>query len=278
MRTLAELRSVAQAGKMTDPSWYRVHRALSIHVTLVALKMGLEANRVSMLMMATTLCAAALLASRAGWLNVLGFALGYAGFLLDKVDGEVARLRGRLSMRGILLDRLHHRLVEPTLLLAVGWHEYQLTGSVIMLVSGFAAMVLGNAIDEHQHLGPVVLHKHLRQGGALPEGPGVPPSAVLARLHRLLRPLKTARTVALSLPLAASAYAAERWLGYPVPGVCLELGALALALFLAFQCAALWVEGVEREAAEVADMMRHACAKARAAAGGFKDGKEEPAL
>src|SRR4029077_9063884 len=129
MRTLAELRSVAQAGKMTDPSWYRVHRALSIHVTLVALKMGLEANRVSMLMMATTLCAAALLASRAGWLNVLGFALGYAGFLVDKVDGEVARLRGRLSLRGILLDRLHHRLVEPTLLLAGGWHEDQLTGA-----------------------------------------------------------------------------------------------------------------------------------------------------
>jgi phosphatidylglycerophosphate synthase len=206
---------------------------------------------------------------------VAGFALGYAGFLLDKVDGEVARLRGRPTLRGILLDRFHHRLVEPALLLGIAWHEYQLTGSVAMLASGFAAMLLGNAIDEQQHLGPVVLHKHLRQGGAAPDAPGLPPSPALARLHDVLRPLKTARTVALSLPIAAVAYVAERLLGLPVPGLCLEAGALALGAFLAFQCAFLWIEGLERETAEAAGVMRHACANARTKAGGSTRIEEE---
>ena len=120
MHTIAELRMVAQAGKQRVPGWYRVHRGLSIHLTRAALGIGLEADHVSLLMMGSTLAAALCLASASGWANAAGFAFGYAGFLLDKVDGEVARLRGQQSVVGILLDRFHHRLVEPLLFLAVG--------------------------------------------------------------------------------------------------------------------------------------------------------------
>src|SRR5436190_8544181 len=100
MHTIAELRSIAQAGKQADPGWYRVHRRLSIHVTRAALALGLEADQVSVLMMGATLAASLCLASASAWLNAAGFVLGYAGFLLDKVDGEVARIRGRSTMRG----------------------------------------------------------------------------------------------------------------------------------------------------------------------------------
>src|SRR5262245_24990176 len=134
MHSLAELRNLAQAGKHTDPRWYRIHRRISIHITRAAVALGLEADQVSLLMMGCTLAAAALLASASGALNVAGFALGYAGFLLDKVDGEVARLRGHSTLRGILLDRFHHRLVEPSLLLAVAVHEHHWTGSLAVLV------------------------------------------------------------------------------------------------------------------------------------------------
>src|SRR5690349_12828099 len=220
MLTLAEIRAIAQDGKHRDPSWYRVHRRLSIHVTRVAMALGLSADQVSLAMMGATLAAALCLASASAGVVVLGFAFGYAGFLLDKVDGEVARLRRRSTMRGILLDRLHHRLVEPTLLLAVAWHEYHLTGSLAVLAAGFAAMLLGSAIDENQHLAAVILLKHLRQGGAPPATSGIeravasPPDA-LTRLHRRLRPLKAARTVALSLPIGAATYALERLFARP---------------------------------------------------------------
>jgi hypothetical protein len=275
MQTLAELRHIAQAGKHTDPGWYRIHRRLSIHITRGAMALGLEADQVSLLMMGATLASALLLASASGWFNAVGFAFGYAGFLLDKVDGEVARLRGRSTMRGILLDRFHHRLVEPTLLLAVAVHEYHWTGSLTVLVAGFAAMLLGGAIDEHQHLAPVVLTKHLRQRGALPgratgSEPPAPPSA-LARLHRRLRPLKAARTMALWLPISAVSYGLEQLVHRPVPGWCLELGALALGAFLIVQCAWYWREGLECETADVANVMRRSVrddATAKAGASG----------
>jgi len=267
MLSLAELRAVAQDGKHSDPGWYRVHRRLSIHVTRAALALGLEADHVSLLMMGATLAASSCLASASAWLNAAGFALGYAGFLLDKVDGEVARLRGRSTMRGILLDRLHHRLVEPTLLLAVASHEHHLTGSLTVLAAGFAAMLLGSAIDENQHLAAVILLKHLRQGGAPPAaiaGAGASPPRALARLHRRLRPLKAARTVALSLPIAAVTYALERLLARPVPSWWLEAGALALGMFLLVQCAWYWHEGLEREAREATNVLRRALAKSPA--------------
>jgi len=267
MRTIAELRLAAQAGKQRDPAWYRVHRGLSIHVTRAALRLGLEADQVSMLMMGTTLVAALCLASVSAWDNAAGFALAYAGFLLDKVDGEVARLSGRPSLRGILLDRLHHRLAEPLLMLAIAWHEYQLTGSLGVIVAGFAAMLLGGAVDENQHLAAVVLHKHVRQRGEMPD-PGqaaLPfrPSA-LARWHRRLRPLKAARTVALSLPIAAVAYGLERAVGRPVPAWCLEAGALSLGAFLVCQCVYYWREGIEREAADAANVMRRSVVETEA--------------
>jgi len=265
--TLAELRAIAQDGKHADPTWYRVHRHLSIHITRVAMALGLTADQVSLGMMGATLAAALCLASPSGWVNVAGFVLGYAGFLLDKVDGEVARLRGRSTMRGILLDRLHHRLIEPALLLAVAWHEFHFTASWLVLVAGFAAAWLGSVIDENQHLAPVILLKHLRQGGEPPAASGLvragasAPDA-LARLHRALRPLKAARTVALSLPIAAVTYALERLVARPVPTWWLELGALALGAFLLVQVAWYWREGLELEAGEAADLLHRSLIKA----------------
>ena len=46
-----ELRRIAQAGKDADPGWYRVHRRVSIHLTRVALALGLAPNQVSIAMM-----------------------------------------------------------------------------------------------------------------------------------------------------------------------------------------------------------------------------------
>jgi len=254
--TLAELRTIAQAGKHADPGWYRVHRRLSIHITRLALRLGLEADHVSALMLAAGTGAALLIAAGSHVANALGFGFGYTAFLLDKVDGEVARSRGTPTMRGILLDRFHHRFVEPGLLFAMAWHEFRLWGSAWVLVAGLAAILFGNAIDELQHLPAYILYKHLRQGGRAPSAAPAPASPGLARARDLARPLKTARTVALSLPLAALAYAAEALGQRPVPSWFLALGAVALAIHVAFQCFDYWVEGLECETRSVAAVMR----------------------
>src|SRR4030095_5767405 len=86
-------REIAQAGKHTDPGWYRVHRRLSIHLTSFALKAGLTANDASCSMIVCGVVGAFLVSKLSPAANALGFFLFYLGFLLDKVDGELARLR-----------------------------------------------------------------------------------------------------------------------------------------------------------------------------------------
>jgi len=255
---LYELRRVAQAGKEKDPAWYRVHRRLSLPLTRAALGLGLSADQASGLMMLAGALAVPLVAARAPAANGAGFALAYAAFLLDKVDGELARARGQQTMRGILLDRFHHRLIEPALFLGVAWHEYQLTGAPAALVSGFCMVLLGNAIEEHQQLPPYILFKHLREVGDAARGPGDRASPRLARLYAAARPLKLFRTLALALPAVAACYAAE-WLTHrTAPSWFLEAGAVCLGAYVLIQCAYLAAEGLEIEMAGVAAVFRRA--------------------
>src|SRR5437867_3056821 len=235
MERVSDLRRVAQAGKDTDPAGYRIHRRISIYLTWWLLRLGVSANQASLLMMIVGAAGAMLLASPRLGLDAVGFSLLYVAFLLDKVDGEIARCRGSESPRGILLDRFHHRLVEPAVFAAAAWREYGLTSSATPLVAGFATMLFANIIEENQQLAPFILHKRLREGGRLPPGPGRARSRALARAAALLRPLKLFRMQIGALPLLAAAYVVEAATGRPAPAWCLLASAAGLGAYLVFQ-------------------------------------------
>lgn len=232
----ATFQSVAHAGKDTDPGWYRMHRRLSIHVTRAAVRTGATADDASYAMIAAGLAGSFLIAFTSPVLNVLGFALLYAGFLLDKVDGELARVLHVESARGVFLDRLYHRLVEPLVFVAVAVHEFQLTGVPGALIAGFVTALAANAIEENQQLAPFILWKRLREGGRMPQGARAPSrSRTLARLCATLRPLKGFRMLIVVLPLFAVAYVAERLWGGAFPAIVLYLAALSLVVYLVVQ-------------------------------------------
>lgn len=264
MRT-EQLRAIAQRGKDQDPGWYRMHRRVSIHLTRVALRLGLRPNPVSLGMMAVGVAGAGLLVPRAPALNLLGFAVLYLAFLLDKVDGELARVRGTESARGIFLDRMHHRLIEPLLFMGVALHEYLLDGTVLPLLAGFATLVLGNGVDENQHLAPYILGKRLNQGGRLP---AVVPrrSPALNRAAAVLRPLKGFRMVIVAIPMFLAWYAVRWWTGLPAPTWGLAAGAVALGVYLPFQCFYYFREQLDMEAHAFAETLRGAAEAERTAA------------
>jgi len=247
---------IAQAGKEVDPAWYRVHRRVSIHLTRGAIALGLAADHASVAMMVAGLVGAALLVPASPLANALGFAVLYLSFLLDKVDGELARLHGSQNARGIFLDRMHHRLVEPCLFLAVALHESLRLGSLVPLVAGFATVVLANAIDENQHLAPYILFKRVREGAVLPSGLVPPRSRGWARAAAWLRPLKGFRMFIVALPLFALAYVLEGALGRPVPTYVLAASACGLAVYLVFQCLYYLREQLDAEAHAIAGVLR----------------------
>lgn len=260
MSLVEELQRVAQAGKDRDPAWYRAHRRLSFPLTRVALRAGVTANQASAAMMVAGAAGAALIAGPGRVAAVAGFALLYAAFLLDKIDGEVARCRGTQSLRGIVLDRLHHRVIEPLVFVAAGLHELARSGSAAGVIAGLAVVVLANVVEEHQQLAPYVLWKHLRDTRRrLPPVPAPRPG--LARLRRLLRPLKGFRMLIVALPSLAVAYAAESHTAAPLVTGYLVLSAAALAAYLAFQCVDLYLEQVDVEARTVLRTLREAAAR-----------------
>jgi phosphatidylglycerophosphate synthase len=112
---------VAQSAKSHRTEWqYRIHRRISIYVTWVLLHTPLTANQASLLSLAVGFGAGGLVLCGDSRLALLGLVGFYAYFLLDKVDGEIARFRDERSLRGICLDYIGHMAIPPLVFLSMG--------------------------------------------------------------------------------------------------------------------------------------------------------------
>jgi phosphatidylglycerophosphate synthase len=253
--TTAELVARAQRGKDRDPAWYRMHRRLSIGITLLLLPTGVRPTHITLAMMGIWLAGAALVAAPVIGFNVVGFELLYLAFLLDKVDGELARLLNASSGRGILLDRIHHRVIEPTLFLAMAWHDYAARGHVGVLIAGFATAMLANAIEEHQHLAPYIFLKRLREDGGLRiERRG--PTPAWRRARAVFRTLKVFRMPLTAMALLFVCELGEYVVGKHLIGPYLMVSAVGLMVYLVFQCVDYYVVRLDEEFVVIATRHR----------------------
>jgi phosphatidylglycerophosphate synthase len=252
------LRRVAQAGKDSDPGWYTVHRKLSIHLSPPLFRAGVTANQVSGAMMLLGLAGAAMLVPESPAWNLAGFGVLYLTFLLDKVDGEIARLSGTSSGRGILLDRFHHRFVEPMVFVAAGFHAFRHFDAPLALAAGFATMVFGNMVEEHQQVTAYIHLKRVREGAVVPEVPVRRASPGMVRARALFRPLKVFRTAITVYPLLLLCYLAQQLTGRPIVTIELVVGAVALAIYALFQCIDYFMARLDEETAAIATLFRRA--------------------
>jgi phosphatidylglycerophosphate synthase len=253
MDDVLEMRRVAQAGKDRDPAWYRIHRRASIYLTWLLMKAGFRPNQVSALMMLVGATGTVLMAAASGIANLVGFVLVYFGFLLDKSDGEIARLRGEQTARGILLDRFHHRVIEPALFAAAAIHAHRTLPATWVLLSGPVIMLLANMIEENQHIAPYIFYKRTREGGLIAARPPHPRLG-LERLARLLKPLKGFRMLIVALPLVYASYLLESFTRFPVTALYLGVSVVALTLYFTFQCIFYYAHQLDAELAEEAAM------------------------
>lgn len=247
MESIRTLRAMCQAGKDHDPGWYAVHRRLSIYLTWLLLRAGATPTAASLGMVIFGLAGAALLAAPGGVANATGFGLLYLAFLLDKVDGEIARYRRVQSTRGILIDRFQHRLVEPLIFVAAAFHAYRATQVWEALILGLTTVVLANVIEEHQQLPAVVLLKYVKDTGCYPVAAGGPSSSRAGALRMLFRVLKGFRLFIVALPGLATAYVVEAVAAVPAITVYLAVSAGALGAYVLFQVIDLWSGGMEME-------------------------------
>lgn len=230
-----ELRAICQAGKESDPGWYSIHRKVSIYLTWALLHTPATPNHATLAMMALAAIGALLLAAPALPVNLAGFGLLYLSFLFDKVDGELARYKGVQSARAILLDRFHHLAIEPAILIAAAYRQYQLTGEVGLLMAAMAAIVLGNIIEEQPHLPAYALFKHMRECRNPIHFSRTERSGWLAAAYPWFRALKMFRMFIIVWLSLLILYVIESFTSLPVLSYYIYIACAALAMYLLFQ-------------------------------------------
>ncbi len=156
----------------------RISRPAALRVTWVIAPWGVTANMATLGAWASALAAAAAMAYGGPWGWACGAVLMQVWYLLDHVDGQLARLHRTSSLDGIQLDYLMHHTVNLLLPLAIGYglamrqenHAWLLCG----LAWGVGLLLLGLQHDA-RYKAFVVRLKRLRgelivRGG----GGGVP--------------------------------------------------------------------------------------------------------
>lgn len=150
---IATLRAICHTGKLSKDRrvWYAGSRGISIYLTWLLLHTRVRPNQVTVVTVILAFLGACLLAAPAAGIALGGAFSLLAHFLLDKVDGDIARFRKTYSLAGVYLDDLGHSIAYGGIFVGLGLHlaRHAPNGNTIMVVLGTAAvgalsMVIGN--------------------------------------------------------------------------------------------------------------------------------------
>jgi phosphatidylglycerophosphate synthase len=146
------LKPEAQSGKVPWISRKVIHPHISIYLTSFLLRLGVNGNQATGLMLICALLGAGFffLGGLRGYLGGAGLML--LSWILDHCDGEVLRFRGESSSLGIYMDRFTHRVSYPLVHLGIGTSLYRQTGQAWLLlfagvVAYFFQVGVANSLD-----------------------------------------------------------------------------------------------------------------------------------
>lgn len=105
-------------------------RRVSIYITAVLYPLGVSANAVSGFSCLVAVAACTLIGVGHGWQVLLGVAGVHLFAVLDSVDGELARLHQRFTIKGLFLEDLCAFTMINGMFLALGGYLVRTTGAV----------------------------------------------------------------------------------------------------------------------------------------------------
>ncbi|MBI3319504.1 MAG: CDP-alcohol phosphatidyltransferase family protein [Candidatus Omnitrophica bacterium] len=199
MNSLAELEHRCQKpGYRMRGNWMarRIARPAALRVTRRVLPLRVNAHFVTVVATLTGLAAAAAFGQgRAGWI-MAGAALLQLWYLLDHVDGQVARYWATASLSGVYLDYLMHYVVHAACPFGLAWGIFSATGEPTWILAGAAwsmGMILQGLANDCRYKAffqrlKKLEGRHIVQGGtgrAAPEARGIESYGFLRRLAHL---------------------------------------------------------------------------------------------
>lgn len=148
IRRLGQKPNYRTQGNLLARYWAR---PCAIYGTWVAVRLGVSAHFITALAAIAWLGEAVCISTgRPGWFAI-GVFLGFLGFWLDHVDGQVARVTNTQSIDGIFIDFWMHTAHSLVRGFGLGWGLYQATGNNLAILGGMSAAfgwtMLGHAND-----------------------------------------------------------------------------------------------------------------------------------
>ena len=110
---------------------------ISAPITYLLVRTPISANQVTVIQEIIGTIGAIMLAVPSIKIMLLGIFLIQFGFILDCVDGEVARYKGQSSVRGVFLDLIGHQIVIPFYIFFTSLGVFVRTGQIDALIVGF---------------------------------------------------------------------------------------------------------------------------------------------
>ena len=110
---------------------------ISAPITYLLVRTPISANQVTVIQEIIGTIGAIMLAVPSIKIMLLGIFLIQFGFILDCVDGEVARYKGQSSVRGVFLDLIGHQIVIPFYIYFTSLGVFVRTGQIDALIVGF---------------------------------------------------------------------------------------------------------------------------------------------
>lgn len=256
MATTFSVEDVRAVCKERD-AWWTVFLVdpLAVRLTrLVANRTSITPNQLTVVAFVLGLGAAGCFAKASpGWLAA-GAVLYYVGFVLDCMDGKIARLKGTGSLFGGWLDFMLDRVRDGLCALALVGGQYVATGRVAYFYLGFAILALdmlryvnGPQVAKVRRAMRTNLVAEQEERGFAPAQQSATPAADQAAgdqetghgLYHRVRRYLLARRVRMHLVSGIEFQMAVFIIG-PLTGAVIEVGIIAGALLLAFELAIIY--------------------------------------
>ncbi len=200
----------------------RISRPMALRVTWLIAPWGISAHTITLLAWCVSLASAVAFAGGTPLAWCLGAILLQVWYLLDHVDGQIARLRGTASLDGVQFDYLMHHWVQAVIPTGLGWGLCFQHGEPIWMLAGLAwaagTLMLG-LLHDARYKAFVQRLKRVQGellvvggGGARPTPNSGWPQGWLRRCVWLARKSSEPHvTMNLLTLLAATAWAADTW-------------------------------------------------------------------
>jgi phosphatidylglycerophosphate synthase len=163
MENIKTLRKICQESRKAADTWHGIHiaRPISIYITRLFLLWNISANTVTLLFTLIGIIAAVCFFLGTNKFMIIGALLLQFWYILDHVDGEIARYKKETSLTGVYFDRISHYIVQPLIFFALGMGIYRNDNSLIYIMLGFLSgfsILMISLVDDIKDL--TLFHKY----------------------------------------------------------------------------------------------------------------------